>query len=236
MIAWPFGELRPFSFDLVMADPPTSFRLWSEKGEAKSPQAQYDTMTIEEIAALPVGHLAAKDCALWLWWTWPLLLDGGDPGRRIPGDASFSPAGAVMKAWGFRYVSGGAWFKRTVTGKPAFGPGYRWRSTCEPYLLGTNGNPATMGATHRNAIEGLAREHSRKPKEAYEFCETWIPGARRLDLFSRATRPGWTAWGKEAGKFDREENSARPGASTTTIDAVENEQQQQMQQTHGSLL
>lgn len=27
---------------------------------------------------------------------------------------------------------------------------------------------------------------------------------RRLDLFSRQSRPGWTAWGNEAGKFDKE--------------------------------
>jgi N6-adenosine-specific RNA methylase IME4 len=29
-----------------------------------------------------------------------------------------------------------------------------------------------------------------------------MPDARRLDLFSRKTRPGWTAFGDEAGKFD----------------------------------
>ena len=29
-----------------------------------------------------------------------------------------------------------------------------------------------------------------------------MANARRLDLFSRKTRPGWTAFGDEAGKFD----------------------------------
>lgn len=29
-----------------------------------------------------------------------------------------------------------------------------------------------------------------------------LPGARRLELFSRASRPGWDAWGLETGKFD----------------------------------
>jgi N6-adenosine-specific RNA methylase IME4 len=28
-----------------------------------------------------------------------------------------------------------------------------------------------------------------------------MPNARRLELFSRTDRKGWTAWGDEAGKF-----------------------------------
>ena len=57
----------------------------------------------------------------------------------------------------------------------------------------------------RNLIEGEAREHSRKPEVAYRAAEALLPGARRLELFSRASRPGWETWGDEAGKFDGEE-------------------------------
>lgn len=47
------------------------------------------------------------------------------------------------------------------------------------------------------------REHSRKPEEAYTWCEQYLPGAlRRVELFSRTSRPGWDTWGLEAGKFD----------------------------------
>jgi N6-adenosine-specific RNA methylase IME4 len=201
MTAWPFGELAPFSYELIMADPPWEFRVWSEKGEAKSPQAQYETMPIEAIRDLPVGHLAARDCILFLWCTWPLLLDGGDPGRDIPGRASHSPVGSIIEAWGFRYVTGGSWLKRTRTGKTAFGTGYRVRSACEPWLIAVNGKPDTSRAA-RNVIAGLARQHSRKPDEAYRWCELYMPAARRLDLFSRQSRPGWDQWGNEAGKFN----------------------------------
>ncbi len=34
------------------------------------------------------------------------------------------------------------------------------------------------------------------------MAETLFGPARRLDLFSRESRPGWDAFGLEAGKFD----------------------------------
>jgi N6-adenosine-specific RNA methylase IME4 len=106
-----------------------------------------------------------------------------------------------MKAWGFRYVSGGAWLKRKQRGGVAFGPGYRVRSACEPWLLGIYGEPENS-RSHRNFIDGLAAGHSVKPQEAYTWCETYMPGARRVELFSRTPRPGWDTWGNEAGKFE----------------------------------
>lgn len=53
-MTWPFGDLLPLSYDLVLADPATRFETWSAKGEGKSPQAHYETMSWEELAALPV--------------------------------------------------------------------------------------------------------------------------------------------------------------------------------------
>lgn len=201
-MSWPFGALRPFSYDMIMVDPPWPYELRSEKGESKSYAAHYGAMTWADIAALPVGNLAGRDAVLFLWCTWPLLLFGGDPKQRYcDADASRSQVGEVVKAWGFRYVTGGAWHKKTSTGKTGFGTGYRARSACEPFLLCVTGQPATSRA-ERNLIEGLAREHSRKPEEAFAWCERYLPGGRRVELFSRQSRPGWDTWGYEAGKFD----------------------------------
>jgi N6-adenosine-specific RNA methylase IME4 len=198
---WPFGSLRPFSYELIMADPAWRERMRSKKGELKSPERHYRTMTIAEIKAMPVNHLAAPDCVLFLWGVWPLMLHGGDPEHHFAGaDASRSPIGEVMHAWGFRYVTGGAWHKKTRHGKTAFGPGYRARSSCEPFLLGIRGRPVNS-RSERNLIEGLARAHSQKPEEAYAWCERYLPGARRAELFSRTARPGWDTWGDEAGKL-----------------------------------
>ena len=196
---WPFAGLERWAADLIMADPPWHFELYSDKGEAKSPQAQYATMSFDDIAALPVRDLGRPDCLLWLWGTWPLLP------QQIE----------IVAAWGFRYVTVGVWHKRTSGGKTAFGTGYRLRSASEPFLIGVSGAPVTARDV-RNVVEGVVREHSRKPPEAYAAAERLMLGehthdsfraehgrrCRLVELFSRESRPGWDGWGHEAGKFD----------------------------------
>ena len=200
--AWPFGALVPFSYELLMVDPPWPTTMRSPKGELKSSVSKYGAMPWPAIEALPVGTLAARNSVLFLWTTWPLLLDGGDPKRHfLDADASRSRVGAVMRRWGFRYVTGGAWLKRRSKGGIAFGTGYRFRSACEPFLIGVSGQPITS-KSERNFVDDFAREHSRKPEKAYELCERWMHGARRLELFSRTSRKGWDTWGEQAGKFD----------------------------------
>jgi N6-adenosine-specific RNA methylase IME4 len=211
-VPWAFGALQPFSYDLVMVDVPTETKMRSPKGEKKTPQAQYGCMSIKQAAALPVGNLIKGTGVLFLWWTWPRLLYGGDIAVRFKDHkASRSEAGELIDAWGARYVTGGSWFKRTKNGLPAFGPGYRVRTTCEPFLLAIFGNPHTregrrmrnvIESIEENAFDGLRREHSRKPEEAYAWCERYMPGARYAELFSRTSRPRWDTWGLEAGKFD----------------------------------
>lgn len=195
-MSWPFEALRPFSYDLIDIDPPWPTKMRSPKGEEKSSVRYYGAMSFDQIAALPIGELASKDCLIRLWCTWPLLLHGGDPTRHYKdGDPSISHPGRCLKAWGFRYVTGGSWFKRTVNGKEAFGTGYVFRSSCEPFLVGKIGAPATSRSV-RNSVEGLAREHSRKPEEGYRQLEQLMPGARRCVLFAPPQpRPGWDVWG-----------------------------------------
>ena len=180
-----FAEIPLFRYGLIMADPPWAFRLYSGKGEAKSAQAHYGCMSIEEIAALPVGNVAAPDCLLWLWATNPLL------------DRAFD----VMRAWGFTFKTAGHWSKKTATGAQAFGTGYILRSAGEPFLIGTIGRPSVTRSV-RSVIEGPVREHSRKPDEAYAAAESLVPGVARLDLFSRQQRSGWDGFGNECHHFE----------------------------------
>jgi N6-adenosine-specific RNA methylase IME4 len=186
-MSWPFGDLRPLTYGLIMADPPWSFDNFSAKGEAKNPKAHYACMDLRAIDALPVGQLAARDCVLWLWATNPMLPEALE----------------VLRAWGFRYATGGHWVKRTRRGKLAFGTGYILRSAGEPFLIGTMGQPE-FSRSVRSVIEGEAREHSRKPDEAYREAERLVKGGVwRADLFSRQRRPGWDSWGDQADKFER---------------------------------
>jgi N6-adenosine-specific RNA methylase IME4 len=107
----------------------------------------------------------------------------------------------VMQAWGFIFKTAGTWLKTTKHGKISFGPGYILRSSNEPFLIGTVGRPVTTNAV-RSGFAARVREHSRKPDHAYRMAEALIPNARRADLFSRQTRPGWESWGNESTKFD----------------------------------
>lgn len=188
--SWPFDRLVPLKYGVILADPPWEFQNWSENGTAKAPAQHYKTMPTAEIAAMPVSYLAAPGCVLWMWATWPNLTD----------------AMLVMRAWGFTYKTGGAWVKRTVTGKMGFGTGYILRSACEPFLIGALGKPAYSGAQQsiRNVIEAGTRGHSRKPDEPYRILERMLPDAWRCELFARQRRPGWDVWGNETDKFTAE--------------------------------
>jgi N6-adenosine-specific RNA methylase IME4 len=184
-VAADFIALRPAGgFDLIMADPPWSYAMYSDRGYAKAPESQYDTMDASEIARLPVEILAAPNCILWLWCVNPQL----------------PQALAVLEAWGFTFKTAGHWAKTTATGKQAFGTGYILRCAGEPFLIGTRGAPVTSRSV-RSVIMGPLRQHSRKPDEAFAAAERLMPEARRIELFSREARPGWAAWGDEAGKF-----------------------------------
>ena len=54
-------------------------------------------------------------------------------------------------------------------------------------------------------IEGPVRRHSEKPDEAFAAAEGLMPDAQRIELFSRTTRPGWSAWGNQIGLLDEPE-------------------------------
>ncbi|MBH9537924.1 MT-A70 family methyltransferase [Novosphingopyxis sp. YJ-S2-01] len=196
-----FEDITPVSYGMILADPPWSFALRSARGEAKSPAAHYGTMSFEDLQALDVARLGQGDCLLFMWACWP----------------SLPQALETMKAWGFRYVTGGSWHKLTRHGKSAFGTGYVMRSATEPFLIGTLGSPTTardvrnviVSAIDGAGIDAERREHSRKPDSQYEICERLVPtAARRLELFARTRRKGWDCWGDETEKFRSEQVTA----------------------------
>ncbi len=143
---WVFGSLRPFSYGVIMADCAWTFKNWSEAGEGKNASAHYNCMPTEDIAALPVGHLAMKDCWLFNWATHPMLKD----------------AIYATESWGFEIVTTGVWVKRGDSGKLAFGPGYILRCASEPFIIAKVGNPPLFSKSIRTVIEAPRRRHSEK--------------------------------------------------------------------------
>lgn len=186
---WPFGELRPFSFDLLMVDFPWAFETYSDRGKGKSVEQHYDTLSLSECVSMAplIGHLAAKDAIALIWMTHPMI--------HLQME--------VVAAMGMRFSTSGVWVKRTKKGKLAFGTGYMLRCASEPFVIATTGDPEKVSRSVRTVIEGPIRENSRKPDQAYAEMEKLAgPAARRIDVFSRETRPGWVSWGKESTKFD----------------------------------
>lgn len=141
-------------------------------------------MDLQAILDLPVASVAARNAHLYLWVPNALLPEGM----------------AVMKAWGFRYVSNVVWAKRRKDGGPdGRGVGFYFRNVTELVLFGVRGSMRTLAAARSqvNMIETRKREHSRKPDEQYGFIERCSPGPY-LELFARYPQPNWTCWGAEA--------------------------------------
>lgn len=188
---WPFGELATFKYSVIVADPPWNFNLRSAAGERKSAMFHYDCMPLEDIKALPVGHLAAGDSLLLLWTCGWAIATG--------------QAQEVARAWGFTPKTEIVWRKTTTKGKVRMGPGYRARTMHEPILVCTIGNPVQIALP--SLFDGVAREHSRKPDEFYTMVQRHTAGAWRCDLFSGGhQRPGFEGWG-QSHRVSRETDS-----------------------------
>jgi N6-adenosine-specific RNA methylase IME4 len=181
----------PRHYRLIYADPPWTFATYSHKGKGRSAEAWYDCMSLAEIKALPVAEWAAPDCVLLLWVTDPLL----------------PTAFEVIRDWGFTYKTVGFyWAKLNKSADPSVfcpssffaGLGFWTRANPELCLLATRGHPHRRRADVRKLIVSPRREHSRKPDEAYARIEALCDGPY-LEMFARSPRPGWDAWGVEAG-------------------------------------
>ena len=137
----------------------------------------YDTMPFERIEAMPVGDLADEDCHLYLWIT----------NRSLP--KRFQ----LLDAWGFRYITCLTWCK------PSIGMGNYFRGSSEQILFGVKGSQPLK---RKNAGTWFAAPrgdggHSSKPTEFYDMVESCSPGPY-IELFARAKREGWTAWGEDS--------------------------------------
>lgn len=198
-----FDDLPKNHFAAILCDPPWRYEVWSGetavkarlngKGTNVAAGHHYNTMTFEDMMALPVSDLATQDCVLFCWVTWPTLPRALD----------------VIHVWGFTYKTCAFdWtkahagqvelFQDDVVGQ--MGMGHWTRANTEPCLLATRGKPKRMNADVRQAIIEPRRQHSRKPDCVYSRIERLVPGPY-LELFSRTQRPNWTAWGNQTDKF-----------------------------------
>jgi len=175
-------------FGTIMADPPWRFTNRTGKVAPEHKRlARYETMTLEDICALPVSDFSEDRAHCYLWVPNALL-----------------PLGLqVLDAWGFQYKSNLIWHKiRKDGGSDGRGVGFYFRNVTEMLLFGVRGkNVRTLAPGRRqvNLFGTRKREHSRKPDEQYDIIEScsWGP---YLELFGRGSREGWTVWGDQSGE------------------------------------
>ena len=140
-------------------------------------------MNIDDICNLPVKNIASENCVLFLWVTFPTLLD------------SFK----VIEAWGFNYKTVAfVWVKHNKKTPTLFwGMGFWTRANAEICLLVTKGKPKRISAKVHQVIISPIEEHSKKPNEIRKRIVNLIGDLPRIELFARQKTDGWDVWGNE---------------------------------------
>lgn len=169
-------------FSVIYADPAWSYNDKCHAGE-RGAGYKYTVTDTNSLCQLPVIKIAAKDCALFMWATMPMLPD----------------AFQVMKAWGFQYKTAAfVWVKRNKkSDTDFFGMGNWTRANAELCLLGVRGKIKRVNAGVRQVIRRPIMRHSEKPPEIRERIVTLMGDVPRVELFARTRLPGWSAWGNE---------------------------------------
>lgn len=177
------------SYRTIVADPPWRYNqtrsTMKRGGRGASAEAHYPTMTMPELAALPIADLVEDQAHLYLWVTNPRLY--GDQKSRV-----ISPVD-IAEAWGFQYVTLLTWIKE---GAP--GPGWYFRGYTEHVLFCTRGGLGIPAASRLpNYFSAPKGNHSVKPGLLYDLVERVSPGPY-LELFARRNRLGWDTFGDQA--------------------------------------
>lgn len=162
-------------FRTLVVDPPWCYRqALAEDGAS----AHYDTLTMADMLALPVGEIAEPDAHLYLWTTNAFMVE----------------AHLLMVAWGFEQKTILTWIK---TG--CMGMGFYYRNMTEHVLFGVRGRLPVEPRNLINHFTAPKRRHSAKPPAFFDLVESASPGPY-VEVFGRhMARLGWTALGNEVG-------------------------------------
>ena len=157
-------------YNIIYADPPWKYDQKSLQGAAEH---HYSTMSLKELKELPVSELADKDCALFLWATFPQLREALE----------------LIEAWGFQYKTVAfVWLKKNKVADSWF------YGIC---LFATKGKPKRQSAGVHQFIISPVEAHSKKPDEARSKIIQLMGDLPRIELFARQSPEGWDVWGNE---------------------------------------
>lgn len=180
-------------YDVIYADPPWEYKVWSKKGNGRSAEAHYNTQSLGYLALIDIASLCNPDCVLFMWATFPCLPE----------------AFSLGKAWGFKYKTVAfVWVKRNQHNHSLFlGMGYYTRANAEIVLLFTKGR--SLKRINKDVPQVLIHpkgKHSQKPPEIRHRIERLFGNRSRLELFARSRNgffqdteyEGWDVFGNEA--------------------------------------
>lgn len=163
-------------YRVIYADPPWSYNDKLDLDCSGGAEKHYNTMPLDEIAALPIERIAEKNAVLFLWTTNPLIFDSKQ----------------IFEAWGFTYKSMFIWDKVKT------GMGHYNSVRHEMLLICTRGSCTPDTPRMFDSVQSIERSsnHSEKPQEFREIIETLYAG-EKIELFARVKREGWDVWGNE---------------------------------------
>ncbi len=173
--------LADVKYRTIVADPPWDVgRTATNWGRSvREPlELDYPTMTVEEIAALPVADMAEKDSHLYLWTINSYVEDTYQ----------------IARDWGFKPIRLLTWTKTPV----GIGPGGTFASTSEFVLFCRRGSLRAFVRVESSWFNWPRQSrHSAKPEAFLDLVESVSPGPY-LEMFARRQRLGWNTWGNEA--------------------------------------
>lgn len=170
-------------YKVIYADPPWKYNTW--KVGMGTAEKHYPTMKTEQIIEMKdtIQKISDKDCILFMWVTFPCLLEGLK----------------VIKEWGFTYKTCGfTWVKRNkVSDTWFFGMGHWTRANAEICLIATKGRIERKSNKVAQLVDTHIEEHSKKPDIVRDRIVELVGDLPRIELFARQTEKGWDCWGNE---------------------------------------
>ncbi len=137
----------------------------------------YPSMTLKQIASLPLQTLMEQDAHVYLWTI----------------NHFVSESYMIARAWGLRPVQLLTWCKRPM----GLGLGGTFVNTTEHILFCKRGQLKALRRVDTSWwLWKRQKRHSQKPEEFQTLVERVSPGPY-LELFARRVRPGWSVWGNE---------------------------------------
>ena len=177
--------MEEIKYNLLYIDPPWRQSKGGKKNvrpKSSGEELEYPVISLEEIQEhlLRATELTEENSIMFLWTI----------------DKYLHEAEQMARILGWKLHARMIWNK--VTGIPA---AFTVRYGHEYLLYYYKGKLLPVAKEERGKIHTVFTEqvkrHSQKPEVAYQIIERLYPDTKKLEMYSRLKRKGWSAWGNE---------------------------------------